>query len=39
MGRKDTCKGLGTKFDVSNRIVAGELSGSRFGESVEVKMS
>jgi len=32
-------KGLGTKFDVSNRIVAGELSGSRFGESVEVKMS
>ena len=39
MDRKDTRKGLGTKFDVSNRIVAGELSGSRFGESVEVKVS
>jgi len=36
---KDTRKGLGTKFDVSNRIVAGELSGSRFGEGIEVKMS
>jgi len=36
---KDTRKGLATKFDVSNRIVAGELSGSQFGESVEVKMS
>jgi len=36
---KDTRKGLGTKFDVSNRIVAGELSRSRFGESVKVKMS
>jgi len=32
-------KGLGTKFDVSNRIVAGELSRSRFGEGIEVKMS
>ena len=39
MSRKDTRKGLGTKFDVSNRIVAGELSGSRFGEGIEVKMS
>jgi len=39
VSRKDTHKGLGTKFDVSNRIVAGELSGSRFGESVEVRMS
>jgi len=37
--RKDTCKGLGTKFDVSNRIVAGELSRSQFGKRVEVKMS
>jgi len=32
-------KGLGTKFDVSNRVIAGELSGSRFGESIEVEMS
>ena len=39
MSRKDAHKGLGTKFDVSNRVIAGELSGSRFGESVEVEMS
>jgi len=39
VSRKDTRKGLGTKFNVSNRIVAGELSGSRFSKSVEVKMS
>jgi len=36
---KDTCKGLGTKFDVSKRVIAGELSGSQFGEGVEVEMS
>ena len=39
MSRKDRRKGLGTKFDVSNRIVAGELGRSRFGKGVEVKMS
>jgi len=32
-------KGLDTKFDVSNRVIAGELSGSQFGKSVEVEMS
>jgi len=36
---KDTRKGLDTKFDVSNRVIAGELSGSQFSESVEVEMS
>ena len=39
MSCKDTHKGLGTKFDVSNRVIAGELSGSQFGKSVEVRMS
>jgi len=39
VSHKDTCKGLGTKFNVSNRVIAGELSRSRFGESVEVEMS
>jgi len=36
---KDTCKGLGTKFNVRNRVIAGELSGSQFGKSIEVEMS
>ena len=32
-------KGLDTKFDVSNRVIAGELSRSQFGKGVEVEMS
>jgi len=36
---KDTHKGLGTKFNVSNRVIAGELSGSQFGKNIEVRMS
>ena len=39
MGRKDTCKGLDAEFDVSNRVIAGELSGIQFSEGVEVEMS
>jgi len=32
-------KGLDTKFNVSNRVITGELSGSQFGEGIEVEMS
>jgi len=32
-------KGLDAKFDVSNRVIAGELSGIQFGKGVEVETS